>query len=283
MIAGYFIILFAIGYKFDFIDGKFVKTGSFQVKANVPFEVYGNDSLIGRSSFLTNRFAQKRLLPRTYSVRIENSSRQTWRKDVKIDAGVFVDFPSIVLVPRELEETKLADLEIDRDSKLIFSPEADALLIFSQSKTKTEGQKVNLSDGLINQLTVPEAVPPPAENQKEVTNKNLSPDGQKAFLLNNNEISINWLKDSGQQPFKKAGDRELITRFSEKIAEVQWYKDSEHLLVQVGQTIKFIEIDTRGGVNIFDLSASERPFYYDSKKDILYFVDGKTLKRLTVD
>ncbi|MBI2669639.1 MAG: hypothetical protein HYX20_00610 [Candidatus Yanofskybacteria bacterium] len=79
-----------------------------------------------------------------------------------------------------------------------------------------------------------------------------------------------------------AGDIGLVTRFSQKIEDVQWYKDSEHLIVNVGGILKFIEIDDRGGINIFDIAAITGPFYYDRDQDAIFKFEGNKLVRISL-
>ncbi|MDO8676499.1 MAG: hypothetical protein Q7K16_02515, partial [Candidatus Azambacteria bacterium] len=100
--------------------------------------------------------------------------------------------------------------------------------------------------------------------------------------FNEREIWIKWIKDSNYQPLKMAGDTELITRFSQKIEDAQWFKDSEHLIVSVGGILKFLEIDDRGGINIFDIAAIAGPFYYDRDQDMVFKFEGNKLIRVNL-
>lgn len=273
--AGYLVTLFALGYRFDFVNNKFVKTGSFSLKANISINVYINDSFVGKSSFLTNNFSKKRLAPKIYRVRAEHEGYRPWHKEVKVDAGILTDFPALVLISKEFKESEVARLDLARNSRVLFSPETDSLIIFSGSGSKITGQEVSLIDGTKKLLRKISQDKLDSENQKNI--QKISPDNQKSILFTDHEVFIRWLEDSSHQPFKKAGDEELITRFSEKIQDIQWYKNSEHLIALVGSSLKFIEIDTRSGVNIFDLAVSNGPFYYSRKSDLIYLLSGNKL------
>ncbi|MDP3953978.1 MAG: PEGA domain-containing protein [bacterium] len=97
-------VLFSLGYNYDFVENKLVKTGSFRVATNVSgAEVYINSHLAGKTSFLTNNFSKGRLLPRTYDIRIQKENYQLWEKNITIGSGLFSDFPVIILIKDEIE------------------------------------------------------------------------------------------------------------------------------------------------------------------------------------
>ncbi len=226
------ILILALGYRYDFIKNKLVKTGSFRVKTNVSTDIYMNDQLIGGTSFLSNTLTKNFLLPRIYNVRVEKIGYFSWQKNVEVSTGVFTDFPNVVLLPKKLTE------------EIISSPSFNPFL-----------------------------------NRTGLENKNQSHDNAKELSFNSHEIWLEWLRDADYQPFKKSGERELIARFSQPIIDVQWYKDSDHLLANVGGVLKFIEIDTRGTANIYDLTTVKGKFYYDKNEDAVYKISsGKFIK-----
>jgi len=221
------VLVLALGYRYDFIRNKFVKTGSLRLTVNTDASVYINDQLSGATSFLSNSFTKKFLLPRTYDVRIEKSGYFSWQKHIEVEAGIFGDFSSIVILPKKLTEEnveKKFEFPVDKTTK--------------------------------------------------------SPDDAKNLIFNKHEIWVEWLKDADYQPFKKSGEKELIARFSPQVYDVQWHKDSNHLFANVGGILKFIEIDTRDNVNIFDLSSAGDSFYYDKDSDAVYKIQNKKLYKL---
>lgn len=235
LVIGYLSAVYAFGYRYDFIENKFVKTGSLQFKANVNANVYINDRLTGQTSFLNNTFSESRLLPHSYLARLQNPDYQIWQKIAEVSAGLVTDFPKIILLPKN------------------FTEEA-------------------VSPGSF--------VPAFLENEPEPNLLINSPDSDKQVWFSEHEIWVRWLKDTNYQPFKKSGDTELITRYSQLINDVQWYKDSDHLIADVGGTLKFIEIDTRGGINGYDLAPASGQFYYDKDSDVIYKYNGQKLVRL---
>ena len=221
------ILFLALGYRYDFVLNKFIKTGSFRLTVNTDANIYINDELSGNTSFLSNSFTKKFLLPRTYVVRIEKSGYFVWQKHIEVGAGIFSDFPSVIIFPKKLNEEN-----------------AENKFEFPVNKT-TE-----------------------------------SPDGAKNLIFNKHEIWVEWLKDTNYQPFRKSGEKELIARFSPQVYDVQWYKDSNHLFANVGGILKFIEIDSRDNVNIFDSFSAGDSFYYDKDSDTVYKIQNKKLYKI---
>lgn len=238
LLLGYVLVVFALGYKYDFVRGEFLKTGSFQLKTNVPADVYVNDEFAGQTSFLNNNFTASRLLARTYGVRVQSQGYQTWRKDVDVSAGALIEYPSAILLPQSFDEETVASGSFD---KKLLTP------------------KVKPKEDLV------------------------SPDNQKSLIFNDQEIWVKWLRDSSVQPYKKTGDLELVTRFSQTVKDVQWYRDSNHVIADVGGILKFLEIDTRGGINIFEVTTVEGRFYYDPSTNSVFKMNGESIGQVRLE
>ena len=108
IVISYAVVVFALGYKYDFAERKFVRMGSFRVIANTSADVYLNGKLAGDTSFISNEFSKGRLLSRTYTVRLQKDGYHKWEKKVPVIAGLFTDFPKIVLLPEKFETEKVA-------------------------------------------------------------------------------------------------------------------------------------------------------------------------------
>lgn len=285
-IAVFFILSFAavtyaLGYKYDFIKGQFVKTGSMGITANAAGEIYLNSKLVGATSFLGNKFSDRGLLPRTYDLRLQSEEYQPWHKLIKIEAGFFTDFPKIVLVLKNpIEELVASDSFNFKNAPIAyFDSKNNQFVIGSRQKLEL----INLKNGKKTTATTKEiaTILKEAPNNIKKSGQIQSPDGDKLATFDEHEIRIEWLKDSGYQPYKKSGDTLLVTRFSQDIKGVEWYKDSEHIIADVGGILKFIEIDTRGGVNIFDIGASESgPTYYSKDLNLVFKIHENELIRI---
>ena len=101
------VVLFALGYGYDFSKNQILKTGGFGVTANTGISVYIDDQLVGSTSFLSNSYSKSRLLPGSYAVRVEADGYDSWQKQIEIQEGAFTDFPSIVLLSTELNPQPL--------------------------------------------------------------------------------------------------------------------------------------------------------------------------------
>ena len=268
------MVLFALGYKYDFVQKHFLKTGSFELRLNIPAEVYINDELSGNTSFLTNSFSKSRLLPRTYRARAEKDGYQSWQKLIKVEAGFLASFPRVVLVPETFQNELVASSSIGNISVRKFDIPKGLAIIGNKQRL----QGIDLKTGEVRQIKQSSDKPAPLASLTE-TYYVSSPDEGKTAWFNERELWIKWEKDASHQPFKKAGDVEFVIRFNQKIDGAQWYKNSSHLFISVGGILKFVEIDNRGEINIFDITTVIGPFYYDRDLEAIFkFEKNKLLK-----
>lgn len=274
VLIAFAVVIFALGYKYDFVQNKFIKTGSLEIKLNTSAEVYINDELIGDTSFLSNSFSKGRLLPRSYRVRVEKDGYQTWQKLVKIEAGFLTSFPRAILVAENLEETMVASTSIKNITVRKFDFGGGFAVIGNKQKLES----INLKTGEIQELKLITPTPTPSPQNAEPV-ENISPDEKTIAWFSEYEAWVKWIKDANYQPYKLAGDTEFITRFSQKIEDIQWYKNSGYLIISVGGFLKLVEVDDRDGINIFDITDVAGPFYYDHDMDAVFKFDGNRLIR----
>jgi len=117
----------------------------------------------------------------------------------------------------------------------------------------------------------------------EVQGIEFSSDNEKILFWTNHEIWVMWLKEIWAQPYRKAQDKELITRFADKITSALWLvKTNEHIIFAVqgndnNSTIKLTELDGRDMRNTFDIHSGKiSEVYYNQNDDLLYILtDGK--------
>ena len=112
-------------------------------------------------------------------------------------------------------------------------------------------------------------------------------DNKKLLYYTDSELWVMYLEKILIQPYKETGEKELITRFAEKIKSAIWYpEDNEHIIFVIGNTIKITELDGRGKRNTFDLLSAENfnpdswnnpQIFYSAKKELLYFIDSNKL------
>lgn len=111
-----------------------------------------------------------------------------------------------------------------------------------------------------------------------------SGDGKKIIYWNNNEIWINYLTEILIQPYKKTGDKELVTRHSQKISQVIFYPNNEYLAYVIGDQIKIIELDGRDQRNVIEFINAKNPQIYFSYQDnYFYYLTEDQLFRVKLD
>jgi len=94
----------------------------------------------------------------------------------------------------------------------------------------------------------------------------ISPDNKKLVFFSDSEIWVLFLKEKWDQPTKKAGEKLLITRLSEKIGDVFWL-NSNYLIFKAGDKIRIAEIDDRDRINIIEIAEFNNPKIFFEKND----------------
>jgi len=113
----------------------------------------------------------------------------------------------------------------------------------------------------------------------DIEGSHFSDDGKKLLFWSNNEISVYFVRIWEVEPTRSEDEIQNITRYAEKISNVQWSKDYEHIIFNTGRYVKIIELDPRDHRNCLDLIAlnSENPFIrYDSYLEKMFFIDEKS-------
>lgn len=103
-----------------------------------------------------------------------------------------------------------------------------------------------------------------------------SDDGKKLLFWSTNEISVHFLRDWNVQPLRAENETKEITRYSEKIDNVRWFKDYEHAIFSVGPFVKIIELDNRDYRICNDLltTAADNPqIVYNHYLEKMFFSD----------
>jgi len=141
------------------------------------------------------------------------------------------------------------------DSKIAFLNSAGELFIYNKGERDTYFRK--LSDS--------------------TEGMQFSNDGKKMLFWTKNEISVYFLRDWAVQPARSEDDVQNITRYSEKLENVHWFKDYEHIIFSVGPEIKIIELDARDRRNSTDitkLSENDPVVIYNNSLEKLFFTDS---------
>ena len=241
------------------------------VKANTDgVRVYIDGQFKGKTSFLSNTFVEKNLLPGKYELKFQKEGFSILNKIVEIKSGEASQLTNLYLTetkkinsfienPKPIEEglnyfinktdgllyRKLENEKIEKiSSESVYIKnyslkilEENFYLASSDSKAPgiflldSKGQWLEIYSLPVNDLI-------------------LSPDSKKLAVISSNDITVLWLKDDNGPPYFRKNHKELVLRIGEKIKDVFWFKTGWHLvyLTESGQTY-FVEVDGTGGRN----------------------------------
>lgn len=236
LVSSTVIIFYAQGYKYSFSENKFFKTGAIFLKTDTSAAVFVDDEYEGGTSFLGNNFRLEGLLPNQYGLRVEKENYFTWAKIATVDEGLVTEFSKIILIPRSgPEKDKLVQ-------ELVAMLERPPVATSSYMPFYLDGHTLYRDNG--------------ADEPERISNNArgfaVSESRNKLVWWTPNEIWVLWINDANYQPYRLAGEKELITRFSTPITSVMWFRGEDHLFVESGG-YKILELDTRGGINIAEL------------------------------
>ncbi|OGM97540.1 MAG: hypothetical protein A2817_01995 [Candidatus Yanofskybacteria bacterium RIFCSPHIGHO2_01_FULL_39_8b] len=274
IILSYVIILYAQGYKYSISQVKFLRTGAISLRMNVSARIFLDDKLDGSTSFFNNAYSIDRLLPGTYEISVQKNGFSSWEKTASVEEGFVVDFSAIILLPKEGEKKQ----KLFEEVALLFKNLAPIPVIQpkpssssrpkikqspspSPSPTQESIQELYILDSKEGKLY------DNTDGQfKEIANNvlgfRLSKNKNKIAWWNSNELWIVWLNDQNYQPFYKKNDKEMMTRFQIPIQNGAWFRDEDHVILELEQhdsrnrpysIYRVIETDKRGGVNIVEL------------------------------
>lgn len=246
-LLSYVAILYAQGYKYSFSEAKFFRTGSIFVKANKDAEVYLDDKFLSSTSFLGNSHTISGLLPGEYTIRLQRDNFSLWQKKILVEEGLVSDFSRILLLPTD--ETSRQELK--KEIQLLLYPPKESLPTSTSKATPAPNPEPFYVKKFILYQTVNSQ---PVAISSGVAGFAISPDKQKIVWWNtNNEVWIFWLNDMNYRPYKKAGDKEFIMKFSEIIKNTAFFRGNDHVVID-SKGYKVIEIDKQGGLNIMEIN-----------------------------
>ncbi len=245
-------VVYAQGYKYDWSQNMFVRTGAVAVTVNTDATFFVDDIAVGTTSFLSHRAGKDALLPGQHTVRLLKDGWSVWRKTADVQEGRLTDFPSVLLLPLDQEalstlkteiKTALTESHTLRDATPSPRPRTPTPPTVTLGEFELRGQalwQMNTASGSLI-----------AENVLGFT---LTKNSDRVMWFTRNEVWVRWLRNTDYQPFRTEGDTQLITRFSVSILGAAWFRDSDHIVVDLGLGgYRVLETDTRGGINIIKI------------------------------
>jgi len=264
--AGYVVLLYAQGYRYNFSDARFTRTGALSLRANTQAQVLVNGVIKDNTSFITNSSSVSGLLPGVYMLSVQKDGYSKWQKKVTIQEGFVQDFPHVMLLPTSGQDH---DNVVNEVTALLYPPTPSPTPSPIAIPRATKTPKPSPSPSPMPDTSAPYYIDggtlyaqsgledgAPVSIASSVSKVFQSPDNQKIIWYSGAQIWVYWLSDQNEQPFHKQGDIAVIGRMSAPIKALAWFRDSDHLVVDTGVAIqgyKVLELDTRGGQNIISL------------------------------
>lgn len=304
------ILLYSLGYSFDWQDKKPVLTGGLYLRS-IPKKAEVH--LDGKIEEETPVFV-KRLLPKDYYIRITKQGFHSWQKRLKIESKLVTEAKNILLIPinpeveiikenlpKDFSIKEFLDQEesdnifyIQKSSQILYKTDLDGFKQEQISLTPLPTQEYQVSASNNERIAVlgkdrklyllnleTKTFEQIGQNVQTIT---FSDDNKKILYTTPSEIWVYYLENIYSQPNKKAGEKEFITRLGQKIKQALWHQTNEHIIFSVGQDIKIIELDGRDERNTIDLIKAEAEQMIFHKKDKkLYFIEKEKLLAISLE
>lgn len=303
------ILLYSLGYSFDWQNKKLVLTGGLSLES-IPkkADVYIDGEIEEKTPI-----SVKRLLPKDYQIRIIKQGFHPWQKKIKIESKLVTEAKNILLIPIN-PDVEIVKENISKDfsvkeflsqekSDNIFYIQKSSYVLYKTNQDGFEQEQISLTPLPAQEYEIfvsdNEEIAVLSENQElylldletkifEQIGENVeiitfSNDNKKILYATPSEIWVYYLKDINSQPNKKAGEKELITRLGQKIKQVLWYDADEHIIFLVNQNIKITELDGRDERNTVDIiKADAKQITFHKKDKKLYFIEKEKLLRISL-
>jgi len=305
------IVLYSLGYSFDWQEKKIVLTGGLYVKS-IPKKatIYIND----KPKKETPAFI-KRLSPKYYQIKVAKEGFYEWHKKLKIESKLVTEVKDIILIPIN-PEIKIVNEKIPNNFSLkeyisiknivsddIFYIHKPSYILYKTDKMNSFQEQISLTPLPKNQayeiiVSDNQQIAVLSNNEqlyilnKETKNFELikenvqqaqfSYDNGKLLYYTPSEIWVYYLNNDQQN--KKTGEYELITRLSQKIEQAIWYETNNHIIFLVNSKIKIIELDSRDEKNIVDIiKIDAQEIAYSEKDQILYLTKNEKLIGISLE
>lgn len=115
------------------------------------------------------------------------------------------------------------------------------------------------------------------EINKNIIGAHFSDDGKKLIFYSPFEIFLYSTREWNTQPVRAENKIQSIIRFSQKLDNVHFAKDYEHVIYTIGNDIKITELDYRGSRitdTIISLDEKETTIINKHKMNKLFFIDS---------
>lgn len=119
---------------------------------------------------------------------------------------------------------------------------------------------------------------------QKIKGATVAADNKKLLYWSDNEIWCYFLEEILVQPYRQPGEKELITRYAQKISQAIFYPNNEYLAFVVGDQIKIAELDGRDQRNTVDLIQVANPqIYFNQGNNYFYYLTNNQIFRLKLE
>jgi hypothetical protein len=133
------ILLYIQGYRFDFKNRKFKKTGGLFLKIfPKQAKVYLDDKFLKKTDFIFGTVLIENLLPKKYKVRVEKEGYFPWEKSLEIKENEVAEVKNIILFPKEIKPkilfTNIENFWVSPKGKIVLLEKGGLLSLFDQKE-----------------------------------------------------------------------------------------------------------------------------------------------------
>jgi hypothetical protein len=242
--ASWVVVKYAQGYVYDLTLHAFVRTGAVAVTANTGATFIVNGIQTGTTSFLGNRAGKDRLKPGTYTIQLSRDGFSAWRKVALVKEGMLTDFPHAMILPTD--DASVVELKAEASNSF------SETLTLKNSAPKSKPPQVAVGDFLLNGTQLLDIRTASMSLVADhVLGMTMADDSSRILWWTQTELWVMWLRGTDYQPFRAERERELVMRFTSPIMRAAWFRDNDHIIVDMGGRIyRILETDSRGGINV---------------------------------
>ncbi|MDD5097080.1 MAG: PEGA domain-containing protein [Candidatus Omnitrophica bacterium] len=253
-----FILSFALGYKFNLRNFKFVKTGLIYIKTQPEgAKVYLNNKMIAQRTPVSIQ----ELIPGPYKVILELAQHYSWKGEISVEEGKVSRMDKIILFPlkpnlEQLNQEKFSSFRLDAQKEAVYYLDPEERVVY----------KSDLDGGNFKDIA---SIP---VNLADIKGWDVALDRSKLFMFSNQQIIV--ISFDAKNSYVYSDSPVIIDYSREKIIQVFWHSDSYHLVVVTNKHVAVIEARAAAEpINLVGLEKEIKLSFYDEKRDTLYFSD----------
>jgi len=171
------IVLYSMGYRFDFDSKKIVATGAFYLKVwPKKAEIYLGSKQKKKTDFFFGSAYIDNLLPKKYEIEVRKKGFHLWRKTLEIEEGRVTELKNIYLIPKDLSFVNA----VNNIDNFWLAPDGKSVILKEINENGWNLKIFKLEDNLKIHLLAEKDFE--AKEQIELSNLEFSPDSSKILI-----------------------------------------------------------------------------------------------------